>query len=163
MLHGIFPKTSDLPETFARGIPTFVLSSESPPTLVVYPETNTSSPRLPMVLDKNDCSGRLLCMMIGLMEPDSEWGSRSVYTERRLRTSREIMIDIISWLKDAPKALRSRGASCKWKSMYYSSPGEDNDQRNISKYSSGLRQKSPKSRGLRHGWRCIWWGTSQNL
>ena len=62
-----------------------------------------------MVLVKNDSSGTTLRMLIGLTQP--EW--YSVLSERRLRTSREIIREVISWLKPAPKALRSRGASCR--------------------------------------------------
>ena len=49
------------------------------------------------------------------MPDDTEWYSVTVgikTTERRLRNSREIMTAVISWLKDAPMALRSGGASC---------------------------------------------------
>ena len=60
-----------------------------------------------MDLVKNDSSGMTLCLLTGLVEP----GWYSANTERRLRTSREIMTEVISWLKDAPKALRSTGAS----------------------------------------------------
>ena len=50
-------------------------------------------------------------MFLCMLRPEGpEW--YSVDTERRLRTSREIMTAVISWLKDAPMALRSEGASC---------------------------------------------------
>jgi len=148
----IFLENSDLLETFARGISDSSLFSRG----VEYSETNISPPRLPMVLVKNDWSGMSLCM-----PGECEWCS--VDTERRLRTSREIITAVISWLKDPPMALRSGDVSCKGYQWIISACGEGNDWRSISRYSLGSRGKSPKSRGSHHGRRCIWLGTSQNL
>ena len=63
-----------------------------------------------------------LCM---LRPEEPEW--YSAVTERRLRTSREIMTEVIRSQKDAPKALRSTGASCRRISMNYFGPEKDDD------------------------------------
>ena len=99
----IFPENSDLLGAFTRGISSSDSSLWSSPGVVEY----ISPPRLPMVLVKNDWFGMPLCM------PDGPESWYSVCTERKLRTNREIMTAVISWLKDAPMALRSAGASCR--------------------------------------------------